>query len=100
LLVKQREEQIMQVASSRKGTYLAVMGSVAFLFIVFLYVVPSFWSSEHPLPPLEFVGVLIVLAVMAAILWAWRTKLSARRLSRREGVVSGQVDVESTHRRS
>jgi len=83
----------MQVASSRKGTYLAVMASAAFLFIIFLYVMPSFWSPDHPLPPMQFAGVLVALAIMAAVLWMWRLKLKNRRhLDRREGVVSGQVE--------
>jgi len=83
----------MQVASSRKGTYLAVMGSVALLFIVFLYVAPTFWSQDHALPPMEFFGVLVVLALIAFMLWAWRLNLKSRKhLDRQEGVVSGQVE--------
>jgi len=83
----------MQVSSSRKGTYLAVMGSVALVFVVFLYVAPSFWSEDHAPPPMEFLGVLAGLAVIATALWIWRQKLKHRtRLDRREGVVSGQVE--------
>jgi len=77
------------------------MGSVALLFVVFLYVVPSFWSNAHPVPPLQFFGILAVLAVIAVALWAWRLNLKNRRkLNRREGLVSGQMDSESLRPRS
>jgi len=82
----------MQTGHSKKGTYLAVMAGVAFLFVVFLYVAPSFWSADHPLPPTEFFIVAAVLAVLAVVVTVWRITLRNRRhLDRREGVVSGQA---------
>src|SRR5205823_14846745 len=86
------DEAEMQVVHSRKGTYLTVMAAVAFLFVIFLYVAPSFWSVDHPLPPAEFFIVVAVLAVLAVAVTVWRITLRNRRhLNCREGVVSGQT---------
>jgi threonine/homoserine/homoserine lactone efflux protein len=75
---------------SRKGMYLTVMAACAFLFVIALFVAPSFMESDHPVPPLMFVLILIVLAAIAMLMFIWRQGLKRRGLSRDEGVVSGQ----------
>jgi hypothetical protein len=71
--------------------YLTVMASCAFLFVVALFIAPSFMASDHPLPPLSFGVILIILAAIAMLMFMWRQALKSRNgLSRDEGVVSGQ----------
>jgi threonine/homoserine/homoserine lactone efflux protein len=82
----------MQVASSRKGSYLTVMGASALLFVVALFVAPSIVNPNHPVPPLMFGIVLAILAVVGIALWAWRRNMKHRNpLDREDAKVSGQT---------
>jgi len=82
----------LQIATSKKGTYLTVMAVTAVLFVVFLFVAPSFLYADEPIPPFVY-GVVFIAAVAVAsgvALWrAHRKKINP--LDREEGKVSGQT---------
>jgi hypothetical protein len=72
--------------------YLTVMAVAAFSFVVYLFLAPSVVVDSHPVPPLTFGIVLIVLAIISAGLWLWRLKMKHKApLDRDEGKVSGQT---------
>jgi len=82
----------MRVRTSRKGLYLTVMAMVAFLFVLYLFVSPTFVFDGNPVPPMAlFIGVAGAIGAIALILGIWRNRLKHDvSLHREEGVVSGQ----------
>ena len=84
----------MRVKSSRRGLYLTVMAVAAFLFVLYLFVSPTFLFDGHPTPPaLLFGGVAVVIVSISVILYAWRNRLKHDvTMHREEGVVSGQKE--------
>lgn len=82
----------MQVNTSRKGTYLAVMGIAAVLFVLFLFVAPSFLYVEKPVPPFVYGIVFLAALAIASGLGVWRSRVKKKNpLDREEGKVSGQT---------
>jgi len=78
--------------TSKKGTYLAVMAVTAVLFVLYLFVAPSFLNGGEPVPPFVL-GIFMIAAVAVATgLSIWRVRIKKRNpLDREEGLVSGQT---------
>ncbi|MEO8125588.1 MAG: hypothetical protein ABJF23_05795 [Bryobacteraceae bacterium] len=85
------EAHPLQVTKSKKGTYLAVMAVSAVLFVLFLFVAPSFLYGET-VPPFVYGIVVVATFAVAVGLWLWRNQIKKRNpLDREEGKVSGQI---------
>lgn len=83
----------MQGKTSKKGTYLAVMAVTAVLFVLYLFIAPSFLNEGESVPPFVYGIVFIAVVVVAAGLSIWRVRVKKKNpLDREEGVVSGQDD--------
>ena len=83
----------MHMKTSKKGTYLAVMAVTAVLFVLYLFIAPSFLDGGEPIPPFVYGIIFIAIVVVAAGLSIWRTRMKKiNPLDREEGVVSGQDD--------
>ncbi len=81
----------MTIRTSRKGTYLAVMAVAAVLFVLYLFIAPSFLNGER-IPPFVYGIVFIAVVAVAAGISIWRTRLKKKNpMDRGEGVVSGQA---------
>ena len=83
----------MQMETSKKGTYLAVMAVAAVLFVLYLFIAPSFLDGGEPIPPFVYGIIVLAIVVVAAGLSIWRARVKKiNPLDREEGVVSGQDD--------
>ena len=82
-----------KMRTSKKGTYLAVMAVIAVLFVVYLYIAPSFVNGGEPIPLFAYGIMVIAFVVIAAGLSIWRARVKKLNpLDRQEGIVSGQDD--------
>ncbi len=77
--------------TSRKGTYLAVMAVTAVLFVLYLFIAPSFLNGES-VPWFVYAITLVSIAAVAAGLKIWRVRVNKKNpMDREEGLVSGEV---------
>jgi protein-S-isoprenylcysteine O-methyltransferase Ste14 len=77
--------------TSKKGTYLAVMAVTAVLFVLYLFIAPSFVKGGERVPPFVYGISFIALVAVAGGLSIWRARVKKKNpLDREEGVVSGQ----------
>ena len=82
----------LRIKTSKKGTYLAVMAVTAVVFVLFLFIAPSFFRGGQQIPSFVYWLVLATLLSVGAGLWLWRARVKKKNpLDREEGVVSGQA---------
>ena len=87
------EANKLQMKTSKKGTYLAVMAVATVLFVLYLFIAPSFLDEGVPIPPFVYGIIFIAVLAVAAGLSIWRERVKKiNPLDREEGVVSGQDD--------
>ena len=87
------EANKLQMKTSKKGTYLAVMAVAAVLFVLYLFIAPSFLDGGEPIPPFVYGIILVAVVAVVAGLSIWRERVKKiNPLDREEGVVSGQDD--------